>query len=186
MGVGASCPPLGQSGWLSLGCFAVLLLSKLFDVLFQRTLERPLCHINQGCSECQAVFSVNPAPATIYWEKKKSIYICSGNLLEDFSSWCQLIICPLNLIRVPCAKALGMENHYLYTYTCSHSIDRHTHKAQILTRTNKHTSRCCLLLLVSAENQTLHPSAGVIPSNQSYVAMVKIFPHELVNQAAAT
>ncbi len=38
----------------------VLLLSEPFDVLFQHTLERPLCHINQSCSEYQAVFSVNP------------------------------------------------------------------------------------------------------------------------------
>lgn len=38
----------------------VLSLSKPFDVLFQRTLERPLCHINQGRSECHAVFCVNP------------------------------------------------------------------------------------------------------------------------------
>lgn len=38
----------------------VLLLSEPFDVLFRPTLERPLCHINQGCSECHAVFSVNP------------------------------------------------------------------------------------------------------------------------------
>lgn len=37
----------------------VLLLSETFDVLFQPALERPLCHINQGCSECQAVFCVN-------------------------------------------------------------------------------------------------------------------------------
>lgn len=38
----------------------VSLLSEPFDVLFQFTLERPFCHINQGGSECRAVFSVNP------------------------------------------------------------------------------------------------------------------------------
>lgn len=42
------------------GMTFVLLLSEPFDVLFLHTLERPLCHINQGGSECQAVFSVNP------------------------------------------------------------------------------------------------------------------------------
>lgn len=30
------------------------------NVLFQFTLERPFCHINQGWHGCQAVFSVNP------------------------------------------------------------------------------------------------------------------------------
>ena len=48
------------SGWPAGRHNVVLLLSKPFDVLFQCTLERPLCHINQGCSECHAVFSVNP------------------------------------------------------------------------------------------------------------------------------
>lgn len=38
---------------------------------------------------------------------------------------------------------------------------------------------------VTAENQMTHPSACVIPSNQSYAAMVKTSPHELVTHAAA-
>lgn len=54
------------------------------------------------------------------------------------------------------------------------------------THTHTHRSRWRLLLSVSAENQTLHPSARVVPSNQSYVAMLEISPHELVNQAAET
>lgn len=49
----------------------------------------------------------------------------------------------------------------------------------MLTLTNKHTSRCCVLLSVTAENQTIYPSACVIPSNQSqsYVATAEKNPH---------
>lgn len=67
----------------------VLLLSEPFDVLFQLTLERPLCHINQGCSECQAVFSVNPEASAYTGNDllgKKSVYICSSNLLPDLAA----------------------------------------------------------------------------------------------------
>lgn len=57
--------------------------------------------------------------------------------------------------------------------------------SDVSTHTQINTLADARLLWVSAENQTVHPSAYVIPSNQSYVAMVKISPHELVNQAAA-
>lgn len=166
-----------------------LLLSKLFDVLFRCTLERALCHINQSCSECRAMLSVYPK-ASAYSSndllgEKKSFYICSFNLSLDPTSWCQLIICPLNLILFPCAKTLGTENQGPYIYICSYGpTPTHTHKLRC-NHTQINTLADALLLSVSAENQTVHPSACVIPSNQSYVAMVKISPHEPVNQAAA-
>lgn len=41
-----------------------IISTKLFDVLFWYTLERPMCYINQGGIGCQAMFYVNPnAPA---------------------------------------------------------------------------------------------------------------------------
>lgn len=68
----------GWSGWRLFCC-----CPKPFDVLFLHTLERPLCHINQGGSECQAVFSVNPEAFCRHRRRfigKKSSYICSCNL----------------------------------------------------------------------------------------------------------
>lgn len=50
--------PGSQAGWDEV----VLLLSEAFDVLFRCTLERPFCHINQSCSECQTVFCQSEGP----------------------------------------------------------------------------------------------------------------------------
>lgn len=76
-------------------------------------------------SECLAVFSVNPkalCPRQPRFIGKKSGYICSRNLSPDPTSWCQLIICPLNLIRFSCAKTAGMENRALCTSTRSFAM----------------------------------------------------------------
>lgn len=73
-------------------------------------------------------------------------------------------------------------------HTCTHM---HTGQntiwdisAQVLT--NTHISRCRLFLSVTVKNQTLHPSARVIPSNKCHVAMVQAYPHERVNQVPVT
>lgn len=53
-----------NSGSRALLGHVVVPVVRTSNVLFQFTLERPFCHINQGWHECQAVFSVNPkAPA---------------------------------------------------------------------------------------------------------------------------
>lgn len=96
-------------------------------------------------------------------------------------SWCQLIICPLNLIRFLGAKTMAMEN-WADTHTSQNTI--WDISAQVLT--NTHISRCLLFLSVTVKNQTLHPSAHVIPSNKCHVAMVQTCPHERVNQVPVT
>lgn len=80
------CPPVWQDTRQILLFYGgrdnvVLLLSEPFDVLFPLTLERPLCHINQGHSEYQAVFSVNPE-ASAYTDndllgKKSAIFVAA-------------------------------------------------------------------------------------------------------------
>lgn len=82
--------------------------------------------------ECLGVFSVNPkalCPCQPRFIGKKSGYICSRNLLPDPTSWCQLIICPLNLIRFSCAKTAGMENRALRTSTRSLAVTARIDKA---------------------------------------------------------
>lgn len=105
-------------------------------------------------------------------------------------SWCQLIICPLNLIRFLGAKrwpwrtelTRALKHPYTHTHTGQNTI--WDISAQVLT--NTHISRCRLFLSVTVKNQTLHPSAHVIPSNKCHVAMVQTYPHEHVNQVPVT
>lgn len=75
--------------------------------------------------ECLTVFCVNLKalrPRQPRFIGKKSGYICSCNLLPDPTSWCQLIICPLNLIRFSSAKTAAMENRALHTNTRSYAM----------------------------------------------------------------
>lgn len=112
---------------------------------------------------------------------KNSIYICCRNLLPDLTSLCHIIICPPESNTFSLCQAWSPPPSHTHTHTFTGPSDVGAH---MLMHTNKHTSRCWVLLSVTAENQTAHPSACVIPSNQSYVAMVKTSPHELVNQTA--
>lgn len=89
--------------------------------------------------ECLAVFSVNLkafCPRQPRFIGKKSGYICSCNLLPDPTSWCQLIICPLNLIRFSSAKAAGMENQALHTSTRSYAMTVRLDKTHTKTHTH--------------------------------------------------
>lgn len=142
-------------------------------------------------SECLAVFSVNPkalCPRQPRFIGKKSGYICSRNLSADPTSWCQLIICPLNLIRFSCAKTAGMENRALRTSTRSFAmtvrIDKAHARRHKRTRACTSTSRCRLCPPVSVQNQTLHPSAGVIPSDHGHIAIQWRFSHTNVSITA--
>lgn len=175
-------------------------LPKVFEVLFRHSLKRLLRHINQKRQWMpESVFCQSkvcrPQWQRFIWtvkKKKNLLYL----YLQPFArtpttSWRQLIICPLNLILLPCAKAVGMENQGPFTNARSYTLNAHPHIhtdthqmcAQCYWHTNMHTADAASLS-VRAENQTLHPSAPVIPNNQSYVAMVHISPHELVCQTA--
>lgn len=126
-------------------------------------------------------------PATIYWGENG--YFCRGkgcrtsqlrpvNYLSPESntfSWCQ------NYGRGELSSHAHSNTH----------APKHTGQntiwdisAQVLT--NTHISRCRLFLSVTVKNQTLHPSAHVIPSNKCHVAMVQTYPHERVNQVPVT
>lgn len=84
-------------------------------------------------------------------------------------SWCQLIICPLNLIRFLGAKTMAAENWALqHTYTHTHTGQNTIWDISAQVLTNTHISRCRLFLSVTVKNQTLHPSAHVIPSNKCH------------------
>lgn len=92
-------------------------------------------------SECLAVFSVNPkalCPRQPRFIGKKSGYICSRNLSPDPTSWCQLIICPLNLIRFSCAKTAGMENRARRTSTRSFAMRVRIDKAHARRQARAH------------------------------------------------
>lgn len=127
-----------------------------------------------GSVFCQ---SEGPCPRRQRFIGKKSGYICSGNLLPDLISWCQLIICPPESNMFSQWKNRGWAWRIeLPDQTHAHT-GKHRHKRRLRFRhTNKQKST------LSVKIQTLHPSADVIPSSQSHVAVVKISPHEIVCQ----
>lgn len=73
-----------------------------------------------------------------------------------------------------------------HTYTHKHTGQNTIWDISAQVLTNTHISRCRLFLSVTVKNQTLHPSAHVIPSNKCHVAMVQTYPHERVNQVPVT
>lgn len=126
-------------------------------------------------------------PPTIYWGENG--YFCRGKGCRTSQ------LMPVNYLS-PESNTFPLCQHYDCGESRSH-IRTHTHtctdtgpntigdtSAQVLT--NTHISRCHLFLSVTVKNQTLHPSAHVIPSNKRCVAMAQTYPHERVNQPPAT
>lgn len=71
-----------------------------------------------------------------------------------------------------------------HTLICNGGPDRQSTRTQTRTRARTSASRCRLCPPVSVQNQTLHPSAGVIPSDHGHIAIQWRFSHTNVSITA--
>lgn len=106
---------------------------------FGQSLERPLCHINQGTQGIP--HSVFCQSGGLCLHRQQFIGRNKLFLSQQLTSWCQFIICALNLMRFPCAKSLSTANQDPHTHRCS--------------QTN---TRAGALSCRHLENEMLHPS----------------------------
>lgn len=140
-----------------------------FDVLFWGRLKRPFCHINQCAGPLHSTYSIIPnvlallPPADdLLEEGGMAIFVVQPFLLS--TSWRQLIICPLNLIHFLCAKS----------FQGALSLVQGESRPCSPRPPSELADHCG-----KSARQSICPC---YPSNQSFVAKVKVSPYEPVTQ----
>lgn len=169
-----------------LGRIVFFLLTEHLMFYFSSHLEDLWVTLIRGGSKCLAVFSVNPkapAHATIYWAENG--YFCRGKGCRTSQLMPVNYLSPESNMYSLCQN-YGRGESNSHTHTRAHTGPNAIWDISVQVLTNTHIHRCHLFLSVTVKNQTLHPSAGVIPSNKCHVAMVRVYPHEHVNQVPLT